>query len=287
MKTVKTILELSSDFLQKHGVKRARFVADTLLSHYLGLERIALYMHFDRPLVEQELALFREALKRAAKHEPLDYILGEVEFFGTKIKVGPGVLIPRQETEILMEHVCRSLDGTEKMALDLCTGSGCIAASLKNRVPSLAVTGVDLSKEALAIAKSNHDQVEWVEGDLTGPLFGKKFDLVICNPPYVTQREYEELERSVRDYEPKMALVAGERGTEFYSRLERELPGFLQPGAKLFFEIGTGQGKKVQEIFSSAHWENQQVVLDLAGHERFFLLNLKENSPIMESIHYV
>lgn len=287
MKTVKSILDLATGYLEKHDVKRPRLVADTLLSHYLGLKRIELYMHFDRPLEEGELIPFRDAIKRAASFEPIDYILGVVDFFGCKIRVAPGVLIPRQETEILLDHICKKIDGSEKRALDLCTGCGCIAAALKTRYPDMAVVGVDLSDEALAIARENHSDVEWLKGDLTEPLQGQRFDLVVCNPPYVSEAEYPDLEPSVRDFEPKMALIGGKKGTEFYERLAEELPPILNPNAKIFFEIGAGQGQEVERIFSKGPWEDLCILQDWSGHDRFFILKVKENSSIMGTTHYV
>lgn len=269
MKNLQTVLKLAIEFLTKHGVHRPRLTAETLLAHFLKLKRIELYMHFDRPLTEEELVPFREALKRAIKHEPIEYIIGEVEFFGVKLKITPAVLIPRQETEILIDLVAKQLDGSEKRALDLCTGSGCLAVGLKKALPNLEVVAVDLSKEALDLARQNSCEIEWLHGDLTGPLQGK-FDLVLCNPPYVTSEEYATLDRSVRDFEPKMALDSGPTGYEFYERLAKELPAFLNEGAKVFFEIGTGQGAKVLALFSKGPWAEQKVMPDWAGHDRFF-----------------
>ena len=287
MKTVKTVLELAADLLGRRGVKSSRLVADTLLASFLKVKRIDLYMQFDRPLQEEELVLFREAIKRAVTHEPIDYILGELEFYGCTIRVGPGVLIPRPETEILIEHIEGRLDGSEKTALDLCTGSGCIATALKTRQPDLKVAAVDLSLEALEIAKTNHSDVEWLKGDLTQPVQGRKFDLIVCNPPYVTSNEYEALDPSVRQFEPKIALVGGESGLEFYERLAAELPPLLASNAKVFFEIGTGQGEAVKALFSEDLYDDLIVVPDWAGHDRFFMLKVKENSSIMGSTHYV
>ncbi|MDN3505687.1 MAG: peptide chain release factor N(5)-glutamine methyltransferase [Simkaniaceae bacterium] len=282
MKNCKSILELSTQFLSQHQIPRPRFIAETLLAHFLQKERIELYMHFDRPLVEEELVPFRAALKRVIKGEPVDYVLGEVEFFGTKIKVTSDVLIPRPETEILLDLICKRLDGAENRALDLCTGSGCLAAGLKRAKPDMEVVGVDLSEAALNVAMGNGPDVTWLQGDLTEPVKGEKFDLVICNPPYVTEAEYDQLDPSVRDFEPKMALVSGATGYEFYERLNNELPTILNPGAKVFFEIGTGQGEGLSKIFSDDPWEHQLVEEDWSGHTRFFSLNIKQNSPIMQ-----
>lgn len=282
MKNCKSVLELSTQFLTQHKIARPRLVAETLLAHFLKKQRIELYMHFDRPLVEEELVPFRAALKRVIKGEPMEYILGEVEFFDAKLKITPDVLIPRGETEILLDLICKRLEGTEKKALDLCTGSGCLAVGLKKAHPEIEVVGVDLSEEALCVARQNGPDVAWLKGDLTEPVRGEKFDLVMCNPPYVTEAEYGQLEASVRGFEPKMALVSGPTGYEFYERLAAELPLILAPGAKVFFEIGTGQGEGLIKIFSSDFWVDSAVEKDWAGHTRFFSLKTKQNSPIMQ-----
>lgn len=285
MKSLQAVLKLAIEFLSKHGVPRARLAAETLLAHFLNLKRIELYMHFDRPLTEGELAPFREALKRAIRKEPIEYIMGEVEFFGAKIKVSPAVLIPRQETEILLDMVCKQLDGSEKRALDLCTGSGCLAIGLKKARPDLEVVAVDLSEAALEVARENGERngaaVLWLQGDLTEPLEGK-FDLVLCNPPYITSGDYAGLDPGVRNFEPKMALDAGPSGYEFFERLNETLPPYLNEGAKVFFEIGTGQGKELLMKFSMGPWEGQSVKPDWAGHDRFFsLLKSKHFSSIL------
>jgi len=282
MKNLKNILDLATDFLKKNEIKRPRLVAEMLLAHFLEKKRIELYMHFDRPMIEEELVPFRAALKRVISGEPMEYVIGEVEFFDAKISITKDVLIPRQETEILLDHVVKSLDGTEKRALDLCTGSGCLAVGLKKARPEIEVVGVDLSEKALDVARQNSGDIQWLHGDLTQPVQGQKFDLVLCNPPYVTEDEYERLSPSVRDREPKMALVSGPSGLEFYERLSRELPSILSPGAKVFFEIGTGQGDGLLKIFSNPFWRDLKVEKDWAGHERFFFLNMNEISPIMQ-----
>jgi release factor glutamine methyltransferase len=149
------------------------------------------------------------------------------------------------------------------------------------------VTAVDLSSKALEIAQTNHRDVEWLKGDLTQPVKDRKFDLVVCNPPYVSLGEYEVLEPSVRHFEPKMALVGGKSGLEFYERLAAELPLLLAPNAKLFFEIGAGQGKAIKEIFSDDIYHDPVLVPDWAGHDRFYMLKFKENSSRMGSTCYV
>jgi len=274
MKNVKTVLQLSSEYLQKHKVKKPRMVAEYLLSHFLECKRIELYMHHDRPLEEKELVPFREGLKRKVAGEPLEYILGEIEFYHCKIAVNPSVLIPRQETEILLDLVCKRMDERVKTVLDLCTGSGCLAIGLKKAFPHLEVTGVDISESALSVAKQNAEKnnvtINFLQGDLFQPVCGKKFDLVLCNPPYVSEKEFDSLEIGVKNFEPKEALVSGPTGYEFFERLSRELPQVLQSEAKVFFEIGSEQGTRVLELFSQEIWHNPRVECDWAGQERFF-----------------
>lgn len=239
-------------------------------------------MNYDRPLSEEELASYRFALKRAAKGEPIEYIMGEIEFYHCKLKITSDVLIPRPETEIMLDMICKRLDGSEKSALDICTGSGCLAIGLKNSFPEMRVTGVDLSEKALAVARGNSGAVTWLCGDLTEPVKESRFDLVMCNPPYVSEKEYPGLDSNVREFEPRMALVSGPTGYEFYERLSIELPPILNRGAKVFFEIGADQGEGIQKIFSQALWEGHALERDWAGHNRFFSLKLKEFSPIMQ-----
>jgi release factor glutamine methyltransferase len=246
------------------------------------MKRLDLYMQFDRPLVEVELEALRPLVKRAVQKEPLEYILGRVAFYNTDIALTRAVLIPRPETEILVDLACKQLKASSlegKGAWDLCTGSGCMGIALKKNCPELSVTLSDLSKEALDVARNNALQngveVECLESDLLTAFQGKKADVVFCNPPYVTEREYGSLDPSVREFEPKMALVGGEEGLDFYKRLKKELPSLLNSGAKIFLEMGSTQGAALQALFSEAHWRHQRIEKDWAGHERFFFLEFE------------
>ena len=276
MKTLKEVLTLAADYLKQRKVAQARLAAETLLARLLQLQRIELYLYFDRPLEEAELVVFRHYLKRASQHEPIAYILGEVEFYHTTLRVTPDVLIPRQETELLLDRVCKSLEGNEKRALDLCCGSGCLAIGLKKAHPHLDVVGVDVSEAALKVARSNAERnqapVTFIQSDLVKELRTQKFDLILCNPPYIKTDDYLNLEPSVKNFEPKMALVAGSSGYEFFERLKEELPQVTTSGAKVFFEIASGQGEGVKALFSSPSWGSARVEHDWAGHERFFFL---------------
>ena len=274
MKTIQELIQLSTLYLQERKVERARRNAEELLSHILGLKRIDLYLQFDRPVEEKELARLREWLKRLAKGEPLEYITGEVQFFGCRIKVDPRALIPRTETEILADLIAKRIQG--KTLWDLCTGPGTLGLSLKKALPHMEVSLSDISPDALALARDNAREngveVEFLLGDLLAPFAGKVADAVVCNPPYISIQEYIEIAPSVRDYEPKGALVGGERGTEFYERLAAELPPFLKSGGQLFLEIGAAQGVAVKEIFQSDPWVKLELLKDWSGKDRFFFL---------------
>lgn len=271
MKTIGEVIKLSSAFLEERKIARPRRIAEELISNSLKLNRMDLYLQFDRPVIEQELDAIRDGLKKCGKGEPLEYVTGEVEFFGCTLAVDRRVLIPRPETEVLVEFVSKRV---ERGALwDICTGSGCIGIALKKARPELSVTLSDISPEALLLAASNAKRngvdVEILQGDLLAPFQGRKADAIICNPPYVSEPEYRKLDPSVRDFEPELALVAGEKGTEVYERLKKELPAYLNPGAQVFFEIGAAQGQALKELFPEG-----ELHADWAGHPRFFVLKI-------------
>jgi release factor glutamine methyltransferase len=279
MKSIGEVLQLSTSFLTDRKEARARRSAEELLAHVLRLKRMDLYLQFDRPVEEKELVLLRELLKKRAKGEPTEYLLGEVDFLDCPIRIDRRVLIPRPETEILAAHVKKMLSEKDlegKQLWDVCTGSGCIGLSLKKAFPQLSVVLSDLSQGALDVARANGElngvSVEILQGDLLQPFKGRKADFFICNPPYVSQKEFLDLDPSVRDFEPREALIGGETGAEFYERLSRELPEFLNPGALVFFEIGSGQGEILKQLFSKGSWTRFELLNDWAGHSRFFLL---------------
>jgi release factor glutamine methyltransferase len=282
VKTLGEVLKLSIQYLESKKVARARRSVEEIIAHLLQINRVDLYMQFDRPLEEKELSLIREFLRRSAHGEPLQYIFGEVSFYHCRFEVSPDVLIPRQETEILMDKVSqelKSMDLKGKSAWDLCTGSGCLGIALKKTFPELEVALSDISPSALDIAKKNSERnrvsVSFYEGDFLAPFKGQKTDFILCNPPYVSEKEYLELEREVRDFEPERALVGGATGLEFYERLAGELAPFLFPRARIFLEIGAGQGEPVSSFFKEKIWKNKRIEKDWAGHDRFFFLEIE------------
>lgn len=280
------LLTVASGFLKERHCARPRRVAEELMSHVLGLKRLELYLQFDRPLLEGEVTLLRNLMKRAARGEPVEYITESVAFYHCTLAVTQDVLVPRPETEILVDMAVRQLKSrlhAGEVAWDLCTGSGCIGIAVKKACPGLVMTLADLSEKALGIASRNAalngTEVEIVHGDMLAPFAGHRADLIFCNPPYVSVNEYFNLDPSVKNFEPRMALVGGEDGLTFYRELEKTLPLHLNPGARVYFEIGAGQGTALLECFSAKHWHDARVEKDWAGHDRFFFLEF-EQAPL-------
>eukprot|EP01066_Platyproteum_vivax_P006016 Platyproteum_vivax@DN1869_c0_g1_i1.p1 len=276
MRNVRELVRLSTEYLQKKGVESPRRVAEELLAVLLKLKRLELYFYYDAPIEEKEIEKYREWIKRRGEREPLEYVIGHLEFFDCTIAVYPGVLIPRQETEILATLALKEISDGAQILWDLCTGSGCLGLSLKKKRPDLEVCLSDLSEKAVACAKGNAAanklDVTIVHGDLLEPFSGKKADVVLCNPPYVTEEEYESLEDEVRLYEPKEAIVGG---VNYYMRLAKELPAYLNPNAKVFFEIGANQAETLHHIFDQKCWKQKRYEKDWAGHDRFFFLEFQ------------
>ncbi len=278
MITIKEVLFKSIEHLEQKGISGARRQGEELISDALRLSRIQLYMLYDRPLNEEELNRCRASLMRRAAGEPCQYIRGKVDFLSCEMMVNPAVLIPRQETEILADKIIQSLPQEEFILWDICTGSGCLGIAIKKNRPLLKVTLSDVSVEALEVAKknaaANDVDVAYLHGDFLEPFAGCKAHVVVCNPPYIREDEFQALAREVRDYEPKKALISGATGLEFYERLANELPDYLFPGAVLWCEIGAGQGQTVKDLFSTQSWKDPFYEADWSGNDRFFRVSL-------------
>ncbi len=282
MKTVGEILKLSSEFLNKKGVGRSKRSSEELLAFVIGMNRLDLYLNFEKPLENHEIERLRALVQRAGAHEPVEYILGSTDFHHCHLEVTPDVLIPRKETELFVEIALDKMQKSEisvKTVVDLCTGSGCIAIAIKKARPDLRVIATDISEAALEVAranaKKNEVEIEFLQGDLTGPLEKNRVDFVLSNPPYVSTDEYGTLASSVRDFEPKQALIAGDRGLDYYKRLVVDVPGILNPGGGVLFEMGSTQGKDLQNIFLQALWKKKEVLEDYTGRDRFFFLEIQ------------
>lgn len=265
MKKLLEVLRLAEKYLTERGVESARLNSERLLASVLNIDRLGLYLQFDRPLKENELASLREFIRRRADGEPLQYILGGTSFREIALRVGPGVLIPRPETEQLVGLVLSHLDelragnSSRLRVLDLCAGSGAIGLALAAERENLWCVMVELTSEATAWALSNlkdnsqklKSPVALVRSDLLGAFStGRPFDIVVSNPPYVSESELAALPAEVREYEPDSALLAGEHGLDIVSRIVENAADCLRPGGLLAMEIGETQRSGVEELFS-------------------------------------
>ncbi len=260
--TIQKLLTWITDYLTKNSVDAPRLSAEMLLSHVLELTRIDLYAQFNKPVAKEHLDELHKLVKRAGQHEPVAYLVGKTEFYSLQLEVDAHCLIPRPETELLVQRAIeflRTRQGPQHVC-DLCTGSGCIAVAIAKNFPEAKVTATDISDAALAIAARNvekhqlQDRVELLCGDLFEPLVPHldvtQWDLIACNPPYVSAAEYEALEKNVKDYEPQLALLAGDDGLDIYRRLTESIDRHLKPGGTLLLEIGYAQGPAVQEMLA-------------------------------------
>jgi release factor glutamine methyltransferase len=209
---------------------------------------------------------------RRAKREPLQYILGSQEFMGLDFQVSPAVLIPRHDTEVLVTEAAKRGCGSRSI-LDIGTGSGCVAIALAKALPEAQVLSVDISGEALAVARDNAQRngvsVEFVEGSLLEPFTGRRFDMIVSNPPYIPAADLDTLQQEVRGYEPLSALDGGADGLDFYRRITQAAPDYLNPGGWLLFEVGAGQAPQVLELLGAGGLGKESfTVLDPAGIER-------------------
>ena len=223
-------------------------------------------------------ALLEEWIRRRCSGEPFQYVVGSVEFYQVELEVGPGTLIPRPETELLVERALEHLERgpAQAWALDLCTGPGAIPLSLAQARPRLQGVGVDLSPDALAWARRNcallhlEERCQFLQGDLFSPLPpSRRFSLITANPPYVSPEEYQALPREIRDYEPRMALEAGEEGRELEEKIIRQALPWLEPGGALLLEMGETQGDALREALLANGYREVKILRDLTGRERF------------------
>jgi len=276
MLTVLEIIKKSTDFLAGKGVESPRLNAELLVGHALSLKRMQLYMEFERPLAEAELALIRPLVKRRSQREPLQYILGAMEFFGVNLKVDRRALIPRPETERLVEIILEKLPNPPSSILDLGTGTGAIALALAHHFPESRVLAVDVSAAAVELAGENlaalglQDRVKVRLSDWFSAIeMSTKFDLIVSNPPYLSAAEADETAAEVREFEPRSALTPGESGLEALGQIIDRAKSFLAPGGLLAMETGIAQGDALQAQFMEAGYSRHEFAPDLTGRERF------------------
>lgn len=270
--TYREAYEWGRKTLEEAQVTDADVDARLLLEYVCHTDRNALLVHGDRAVEELLFFCYEKYIEKRAERIPLQQLLHEQEFMGLSFYVDEHVLIPRQDTEILVEEVMREpYDGAR--ILDLCTGSGCILLSLLHYSNASSGVGVDLSGEALSVAKENAERlgltgrVEWIEGDLFNGVEGS-FDILVSNPPYICSGVIPMLEPEVRVHEPLMALDGGEDGLLFYRRIVEQAGACLVPGGRLYFEIGYDQGEAVAELLKTHGYKEVHVIRDFAGQNR-------------------
>lgn len=285
--TIGKILKWTEEYFQKYNIENPRLDAEVLLGYVLNKERIFLYVHFDQPLDSEELAKFKECIKKRAMKMPVAYITGVREFMGLDFKVTEATLIPRPDTEILVETAMERLGkiagneaGTGKCFADLGTGSGAICLSILNYMKEIEAVTVDISPKAIAVAKENaekfavSDRIEFLEGDFLKPLENKgKFTAILSNPPYIPKQDILGLESDVKDFEPIGALDGGIDGLDFYRQLLVKSANYIEDGGFLAIEIGINQSQAILEMAKrNLMWGKVEVIKDLAGIDRCVVL---------------
>jgi release factor glutamine methyltransferase len=259
---IRDLLKVSCDYLKKKQIDSPRLTAEVLLAHQLGSDRVNLYLNLDQPLTEMEVSGYRALIRRRLRREPLQYITGIQEFWSIDFVVDPRALIPRPETELLVDHALRLLkpdaesENQEPKILDLGTGCGTLAVSLAKEVPNAQIWATDKSQGALELARLNaqrkgvSDRIQFKEGDLWEPLInlGITFDIILSNPPYVATEEYDDLPPEVRDYEPRSALDGGDSGTYYIKKIITEAPRYMKPKAWIMLEMGPDQTGKALDL---------------------------------------
>ncbi len=294
--TVLEAIQKSTEFLGKKNVESPRLQTELLLAHLLKMPRMKLYLNFDRVLTLAETDALREFVKRRGQREPLQHITGSTSFCGHEIAVNRHVLVPRPETELLAELGWQFLQGragnplpagrraedcTPYQALDLCTGSGCIAIALAAKCPETKIVATDISPEALALAKENAvrnnvtARIEFLQGDGFAALANEaRFDLIVSNPPYIPSAEIATLDPEVRDFDPRAALDGGADGLEFYRLIASQAGAFLKPGGKIMVEFGDGQAEAIRKIFETEKWIVEAVKEDYSQRARILIAKI-------------
>jgi release factor glutamine methyltransferase len=287
--TIGTLVAWARQSLDQAGTGNAAQETLWLLAHALGLGSHQLASKMEQQVPAEVRARAESLVSRRVAHEPLQYILGTQEFCGLEFHVNPAVLIPRPETELLVQEVVRGGGGLNEdgVLVEVGTGSGCVAITLATILTRTRILAMDCSPEALAVAKENAkrhgviDKIDWMEGDLLSPLrergMAGAVDVIVSNPPYIAEADWTGLQPEVRDFEPRLALIAGQKGTEFHDRLFKDSKQFLVPGGLLVMEIGQGQSATLRQTAAQVGgYTALQVVEDAAGIERVMIARRTE-----------
>ncbi|NLK27055.1 MAG: peptide chain release factor N(5)-glutamine methyltransferase [Clostridiales bacterium] len=269
MSTLRELLQTAREYLSQHEIADASVDAWYLLAHVFGISRTDYYLNCESPVPEEKLKAYMELVEQRGRHIPLQLLTGTQEFMGLEFEVTSDVLIPRQDTEVLVEEVLKVCNN--KSVLDMCTGSGCIIISLAKLGHVKLAVGVDISTKALNVAKKNAMKhkvtIDFLQSDLFDQVEGK-YDIIVSNPPYIPTREIPKLMLEVRDHEPILALDGEADGLAFYRRITKSAMEYLEDHGYLFLEIGYNQGIKVKELLQNAGFQEIQIIKDLSGLDR-------------------
>jgi release factor glutamine methyltransferase len=284
--TILKVIQWTTQYFSSKGIEQARANAEVLLAHVLGTERLQLYLNYDRPLAPEELARFREIVRRRAAFEPTQYILGKQEFWSLEFEVSPSVLIPRPETEILVQKALEILHKEDAVVLELGTGSGAIPVALAHERSAIRVIATDKSFAALIVARRNavrndvSDRVHFVLSDLFQAVSTRQpFDLIVSNPPYISESEFLELAPEIANYEPPSALHGGgEHGLDLIRKIVDRFRNYLKPGGSLLIEIGQGQAEILQPELESNFAGQFEFIMDYSGIKRVLHIRNPEES---------
>ncbi|MCX7876176.1 MAG: peptide chain release factor N(5)-glutamine methyltransferase [Melioribacteraceae bacterium] len=275
MLTVLEAINLSTSYLEKKNIESPRLNAELLLANILTCKRIDLYLSFDRPLKENEIIKYRDFIRRRGNNEPLQYILGKVEFYNLEFMVNNSVLIPRPETEILVEEIISVNKSKSNLKiLDIGTGSGIIPICLAKNLTNPILTAIDISVEAIEVAKQNainnhvDEKISFINEDINKfNIENDSFDIIVSNPPYISVNEYQTLQNEVKNYEPKIALTDNNDGVTFYKLIIDKSIKWLKPNGYLFFELGYNQ-RKVVEFLMNENFNQIKIVKDFQNIDR-------------------
>ncbi|GAC1353175.1 MAG: peptide chain release factor N(5)-glutamine methyltransferase [Polyangiales bacterium] len=283
--TVQRVVTWTADDLKKRGIENARLDAELIVAYALKIDRIKVLIEGGRSLDPAELEVIRALVKRRRAFEPIAYLRGEREFYGRPFRVDRRVLVPRPDTETLIEVALMRLSGRDLggRILDLCTGSGCVAITLKCERPTIGVDAVDVSEDAIAVARVNAQRlgavwaVRFLIGDLFAPLRkasearaqpSPRYDLIVANPPYIATDEVRTLQPDIRDHEPHLALDGGHDGLALVRKIIEEARSFLVTGGALALELGAGEAPTVSQLLQNQGWNDVRVARDYGGHDR-------------------
>jgi release factor glutamine methyltransferase len=280
MLTLLEIVKRTADFFDKRGIEQPRLNAELVIGHALGLDRMQIYLQFERLMSDAELADVRARVRRRGAREPLQYVLGTTAFHDLVLEIDRRVLAPRPETEQLVERICERTEPGSMRIIDLGTGSGAIALALAKVFPDAAVIGVDSSSEALEVARINarsnslDDRVEFVESDWFDRIDpNERFDLIVSNPPYLSEREWSEAPPEVREYEPRFALVADDDGYAALETILQVTRDRIEPGGRLFLETGMDQHARLANTARALGYGEIESLQDWSGRNRFLVVS--------------